>query len=693
MKLFDVDWTSVLHDLGRWDALTLPARRILLHELKTHGYVPAMRFEPHLAEIINSGIAVHEPAKHRLWLGDERRALVKVLRAMGRHQIFHVAPQDVDQHRLRAALLGYMQEHFTGDEVQRIASAALRSRVYATRQTLAPFVAFPAWVGDLLAAEDEQAFLDWADTHGLSSAEFLSDMPVLLDLQELARILLDYPDGLPLRQLLATHDDDGEIPHLAAAIHAGLSSMVLFAGMRVEDLEPTIGLWPTVVHELTRRPAVPPEPVKVGETFVLAVHMEDMTTLLAAIASSPVRVRANDGAVFARTRADIERRLVVPPPWVAKLLDANRVDHGSGALLAHGFVDIRDVDGNPHLHITVTGMRWLALSAHERLSALVEPMRRSKEKNPRDSYDIDRTASFFPYSLPFYHAPKSLDLRADLVRAFLQARDGFIRIDEFLEYGMREDNPLLALTTAPSGSDAGLMFYSGYSDPKGSAREVWGTMLSLFLSTRLLGLGGATFGIDEGGRICFSLTDVGRYLLGAIDSFEYGAGVAAGDVVVQPNFDVVFLGAAPAVEAELARFCERVGVAPGHVFKITRASVLAAAESGAGVGDVIGALTRASSRPIPKNVQHEIAGWMAAVRRATLRRTELLECADAEVAARVVGLLGAGVRQLTPVLLELPASSPAARASLMKKLRAGGVFIDGAGSTADPSRGRGRRDG
>nr|MDQ2665823.1 hypothetical protein [Gemmatimonadota bacterium] len=466
MKLFDVDWTSVLRELGRWDALTLPARDVLLHELKTHGYAPAMRFEPYLAEVVHSGIAVYEPDKQRLWLGDERRALVKVLRAMGRHQIFHVAPREVSQHLQRETLLRYMQEHFTGDEVQRIASAALRSRVYATRQTLLPFVEYPAWVGDLLAADDQQSLLDWADTHGLNSADYVSDGTVLFDLQELARTLLDHPDGLPLRELLATLDDD-EIPPLASAIHTGLSSMVVFGGMRAEDLEPTIGLWPTVTRELTRSPPVPPTVVKVGETFVLALHMEDMTTLLAAIASSPVRVRANDGAVFARTRADIERRLVVPPAWVTKFLEANRVDHASSALLAYGFVAIRDVDGNPHLHATPAGMSWLTLSAHERLAALVEPMRRSKEKNPRDSYDIERTASFFPYSLPFYQAPKSLNLRADLVRAFLQARDGFIRIDAFIDYGTREDNPLLAQANAPSGKDPGLVFYSGYSDPRG----------------------------------------------------------------------------------------------------------------------------------------------------------------------------------------------------------------------------------
>ena len=220
---------------------------------------------------------------------------------------------------------------------------------------------------------------------------------------------------------------------------------------------------------------------------------------------------------------------------------------------------------------------------------------------------------------------------------------------------------------------------------------MWIEVLAHFLSDRLLGLGAATIGRDDAGRLCFSLTEVGLYLLGVVDRFDYNAGLAAGDIVVQPNFDVVFLGVAPAAEAELARFCERVGVAPGHVFRITRSSVLAAAEAGTGVGDVIGALARASSKAIPKNVQHEIAGWMATVRRATLRRVELIECADADIAARIVSLLGAGVRQVAPLMFALPNATPTARSTMIKKLRAGGVFIDEMETQHEGQEKKGRR--
>ncbi len=691
MKRFDVDWAAVLQDMGRWSLLPLPARHILLDELKTQGFVSAARFGQYLDIVVESGIAVYEPEKRRVWLGDARRELVKVLRALGRHRIFHLAPIERDEMKLRHELLRYLEEHFTGDDVQRIASASLRSRVYANRQTLAPFVQSPAWVGELLDAAGDEALLAWAESHGLNSSEFIANnIVVLLELQALVRHLLDFPAGVSLRDLAAAPPGDMDLLALGDAMHAGLASLALFAGMRAEDLEPMVGLWPSVVRELTRAEPMTPESVEVGETFTLAVFMEDMTTLLAAAAATPVRVRANDAAVFARTRAEIERRLVTLPPWVAKLVHEDRIGRASSELRIHRLAILRELDGNPHLHATPAGMRWLGLSARDRLAALLEPMRMSKERNPRSTYDMDGSVGFFPYALPYYRVPKSLKLRDELERAFLHAADLLIPIVDFLEYEARGDNPLSVAAANPAGSLDELVHYSGYTDPRPSARDTWRQMLASFLTDRLIGLGGATVGLHESGKICFSLTSVGRYLLGAADAFDYGGDDTA-DVVVQPNFDIVFLGSAPAVEAELARFSERVGLAPGRVFVITRASVLGAAESGATVGDVVGALTRASSRLVPRNVQHEIAGWMGTVKRVRMRRAELLQCADEDDAARVVSLLGAGVHRISPVLLELPDLAPAARASMLKKLRAGGVFID----EADPPEGeppaRGRR--
>ena len=325
---------------------------------------------------------------------------------------------------------------------------------------------------------------------------------------------------------------------------------------------------------------------------------------------------------------------------------------------------------------TAAGAKWLALSPHDRLALLVDPIRNSKEVNPPGVYDRDGQSRFFSFSLQYLEAPKTLHLRDALTRAFLAAGDGFIPLEQFLQYHALENNPLHALSSSSATDPLGLMYY-GAGDPRESYRSLWRSALVQFLASRLFAFGGASIGRLNDGALCFALTDVGRYLLGAADSFAYGTSVTA-DVVIQPNFDVVFLGIAPSVEATIARFAERVGNPPGLAFKITQRSVFGASETGMTSAEVIDSLTAVSSKPVPKNVQREIAGWMAAVRRASLRRVEVIECADEESAGRVLTLLGAKVRQLTGTMFELRAATGSARAATLKKLRAGGVFVSDA---------------
>ena len=690
MKLFDVNWVAVLDNIPRFTALALPARRILLDALKPSGYVQSHRFGAQLEEIVASGIPEYDPARNRLWLGDEQRGLVKVLRAMNRHPVFDIASAE----RGRAAdpvLISYMEEHFSSAEIQAIGSKGASGRRFMeSKHTLAPRVAFAGWAGDLLNAESDELLLAWAVNRG-RSVDLLDTgdaLTILRGLQAFARALLAFPDGVPLRNVTAPLARK-DVPAFADALYTGLETLVVFAGMRRDDLEPMVGLWPAAARELSRPKASAPTAVPVVETFSLAVHMEDMTTVLAAVVAAPIRLRASDGAVFARTRTDIEPRLVTFPSWTETWLahpHVNRVDAAARRLESYGFVAHEMHDTNLHLGATVAGSRWLALSPHGRLAALVTPLRKSKEVNPATAYEAVGATRFFPFTLPYYRVPASLRLRESLTKTLLGADSGFVPVQEFVAHAALESNPFLGLSDVDVNS---LLYFNG-GDERETFRDLWTQMLMQFLATRLVSLGGASLGLHENGGICFSLTDVGRYLLGVCDDFEYGTAESA-DVVIQPNFDVVFLGAAPATEAAIARFAQRVGAAPGLAFRITRASVLTAAETGATAGDIVGVLIAASTKGVPKNVQREIAGWVGAVRRATVRRVELLECADVEAAARVAELLGERGRRLAPLVFELPPSTASVRAALVKRLRAGGVFLQDATARAAPPK-AGRRD-
>lgn len=686
MKLFDVDWTNVFRDLPRWWALQLPARRVLLDELKTHGYIPGQRFGEQLRSVVASGIPTFDADRNRLYVGEDQRELVKVLRAMDRHRLFD-APS-------REALVKYLEEHFTNAEIEALGEHSYGGlRGYASRYTLAPRIAFAGWAGDLLNAHGDEELVAWGNARGWGTGQSADhrSIPVLEDLRLLAGQLVASPGGVPLRDLIAqwTHD----IASFAYALHAGFATSVVFAGLRGVDLEPMVGLWPEAAHELTRPPATRPSAVVPIEQFAAAASMEDMTTLLATIVATPVRVRADDMAVFAKVRKEIETRLVALPSWAAHLYTSDgltRVDAAAKELELHGFVQLRPQGGNPHLTATAKGNRWLALMPGERLASLIDPVRNSKDRNPRGAYDATRADRFFPFGLRYMKAPESLRLRDALTSAFLGETEGFIPLEEFLDHAAREANPFLALPRSVSRDLEYLFYTSGAEDPRESFRNIWRNMLVHFLIVRLIGVGGASIGRLENGSLCFMLTDIGRYILSAVEEFEYGS-AELGAVVVQPNFDIVFLGAAPSTEATVARFAQRVGAAPGLAFKITRASVLGAAEAGATANEIIESLRGASSKALPKNVEREIAGWVGAVRRARLRALEVIECADEEVADRVGALLGAKARRLTPRIFELLPGTSNARVAMMKKLRASGVFLENTTSDVTPRSARKQR--
>jgi hypothetical protein len=669
MKLFDVDWTAVLHDSARWHTLPLPSRVMLLEELKMSGYSPAAAFGDYLDTFFHAGLAQLDPSGRRVSMPEERRSLVKVLRALYRHPLFD-APS-------KPALEAYLAEHFTNDEISRLSGVTGRHGAFASRASLASLAGFEGWTGDLLAAKSDAEVARWAEVRGMSAT--LTGHAVVDEMravQALATQLLDHPDGLPLRELVL-RSANNETPALGHTLHAGLQMLVLFAGMRREDMEPMIGLWPPAARALVRPVITAPAAVDPDEQFTAALRLEDMVVILSAAVSEPLRLRANDFAVFARARKGFLPRLVPSPPWIPPSIvppPDSRIDAAVRELQLRGFARIPNRRGPPELHATAEGNRWLALAPHDQLHALLTPLRNSPDTMETGGYDDGTVAKFFPANVPYRYSGAQLELRKPLTDAFLSTRGAWVTIDGFLNYAATSANPYLAEGQHTGRRGQYETLHVGGADPRQYYGNIWRGILAHFLFGRLLPFGGVSIG-HAGGLLCFALTDAGRYLLGAAGEFEYGAPDAS-VAIVQPNFDVVFVAPSPGTEVALARFAERTGPAPGIAFRITRASVLGAAEAGAVADDVLAVLRNASPKPVPSNVEREIRGWMSRIRHAALRTTWLVDCPDGETAERVVESLGALARRLTPTVIEVAAGKATDRSALVKRLRASGVFLN-----------------
>jgi hypothetical protein len=187
----------------------------------------------------------------------------------------------------------------------------------------------------------------------------------------------------------------------------------------------------------------------------------------------------------------------------------------------------------------------------------------------------------------------------------------FIRFADFAEYQAAVGSPLAAALGGP-GEPGSLS--AGFSSEE-AMEELWKSFLGIFLGRCLLSLGGVEAGISSDGRPGFRVMDAGRRLLGipreGLSPAAEAGRQQAEPLVVQPNYEVVFLSPSPGVEAELGRFCERRGRDVGVLFRISRQSLQRAGAAGFDAEKVIALLTRSSRSPLPSNVVHEIRGWMA----------------------------------------------------------------------------------
>ncbi len=216
-------------------------------------------------------------------------------------------------------------------------------------------------------------------------------------------------------------------------------------------------------------------------------------------------------------------------------------------------------------------------------------------------------------------------------------------------------------------------------------------------------------------HLAFRITAIGEFFLNWRTDFDYES-LGRAEIVVQPNFEIVFLSSSPVAAGKIGRFAERSGIddgtrtsirssartstragartgtrtgvrtgartsaqdsargvaQTGTLFKITRSSILAAAATGSTSQGVLTTLRELSSKPVPKNVTTEIEGWFAQCRRVRIAETLIIECPDEETARRVLAVGKNLVRPLGGRVVEVRERHH--QGQLVRRLRKEGLF-------------------
>lgn len=675
MKLHDLDWQEVLDALPRWEALSPKARRAFVAIRPGQGFT--LESLGAGDELRDAGLLVAPTGRGTLYALDSRfRPLLIALRAADR-----LAP--LSGPALRQA---YLDDQLSSLQAYRIAAPGRGYYQPRDRQLAADTVSSIAWLRGFLSAESHPEVMKWEEPRLTAEDRPRLVFPaVAAALRALLAELARHPRGVPLSKV-GELVPGTSLHNLAAGLAAGLRYLLVFVSMR-RDASVVVGLLPGVAARAAG-PLPPPGPVQAGEVFAAPFRVADMVAVLVEAATEPIALRAADRSMYVRSQRAIAARLAVVPPWVERFaaggypLMPEKAGAGDGdsagalgriedaAELASQLRLARVESSGDRLQYAPTrsGRAWLNLGAGERLKAALSALRALRQRVPAQSGGLD----FFGAPLGFPLDGVKIDLRAALSAAFLAVPAGeLVSATGFIHYHARERNPFL-------GPDGPLISASPYwsatpHTPEGW-ENAWGRVLLGFLAARLVPLGCATLGQAGERDVAFGLTDAGRYLLGETEDFEIPAEPAGGKVVVQPDFEIIFLAPAPHAEAELGRIAERTGSGVGALFRLTRASVLRAVEQGMAADQVLGVLRSTSGGKVPANVARQVRDWAQSARTVHVATAVLVDCPDEETAARVRAVAGTQVTAVTPTLLRVSGDAKA-RAALVKRLREKGIFV------------------
>ena len=488
--------------------------------------------------------------------------------------------------------------------------------------------------------------------------------------RKLIETVIEHEAPVALVDLLAA-PEGADASWLRSALAFGCKEALLLVCLD-GDSRPFVGVW-RVPSAASAGSAPAPAPQFDGRPlFCRPVVIDDMVTLLVEATAAPPRIKADKLALFARARDSIGGALAALPAWIrdeGPLARDVRVDMAAYYARRLGFASAAGERGKDlSLVVTERGRRWLTCTVADRLKQVVDAVRDGADGAEDDAGTWEAGVDYLPYDpgLEYAWVP-GVDCRRAIVDAFRSiANADTVGLDHFLRRDCRRHNPLHALSVLP------------YVDDEDLDRH-WNSALLAFFNRRLIALGAVALGPLTDGQLGFRLTSVGRYLLGETEQFELDAPDETGDVLVQPNFEIVFL--APSLDAQLrARAIAEPTTAlqgpesVGTLFVLSRESVQRAVSAGQDAEQVLAALRELSKHPLPDNVERQVAAWAAEVRWIEVRPAVVVECGDAETAARVLAAAGKGGRELSATTVELLAGTRLTAAQ-RKKLMAAGIFV------------------
>jgi hypothetical protein len=677
MKFFDVDWTQIFAFLPAWDAMSPSSRKAFLNPAHNHVQSPPGTIDKDdLKSMVQAGL-IREGAPGRFKPSESSGVLFRrVFMQMSKFPLFD-PPFD------RQQMEKYVDKHFLQEDAARMCHGLGDWRQKQSSE---------GWLRAFLESDDPRR---WEDAykeekredvrlarrnmwHGGYSRQdnsakvtYFTSEAVAEAARALVKLALDSPAPLPLRLLSGGALPGVDARTTADAFKAAVRYLLLFPALRADSYEAVFWIRPNLGARRHRAPAERPKPVSVEEFTIPPFFLGDASILVAHALTKPLRIKKRSWGtdLFEKVMQELVEALGdLPEPVGNRFPRRERVTLALALLLSLKFLS----KSSSCLSATQAGAAWLRQSASDRLRALLDAFR--KHRKVMTAVYVGGRAeplSFAPLLL-FHGArynAKLVDTAPWIEAVWAEANRGqFFLLEEWLAYHSRTSMP------PHVEPDAALIdpITGRQTTAEEGGEEIFKNFHKEFFFARLIPLGGVRLGYTSDGQLAFSLNETGSYLLRG-EGAPAPVADAVVNVVVQPNFEIVFMQPSTLAEAELARFAERCGHRVGALFRITKRSVVEAARLGITADGVLETLTRISSKPLPENVRHQIHDWFRGCRDVEVRRSILLTVPDEETAQRLLRELGEKCSKIAPRTLELRAAK--IEPKVAKKLDSLGIFL------------------
>jgi len=287
MQILEIDWQRFLDDLPRFQQLPLAARLQFLEKVRPSQPVSSRELGESFDVLCASGFMLPGVRGVNATVPPKHRDFCRVMRALFRHRVFDSPSRD--------KFYAYLADHFTPGE--RGSLYGIGGSYYYGEHTLYTRVTSVEWLERFLAATSDRGTNQHADRWG-KQWSFPPD--VLEATRDLVRRLMGRASPVALTELRNLWPE-GKPALLSPSLVAGMCYLLLFPALHGDQLEPVLGIWPSISKRLHRPPPKPPRTVTPHQVFESPFLMDDMASILAICATEPFRIRSNDYGLFERS--------------------------------------------------------------------------------------------------------------------------------------------------------------------------------------------------------------------------------------------------------------------------------------------------------------------------------------------------------------------------------------------------------